>query len=94
MFTIRKERECKVVAHKELPAFLQIRWPYNEVRSNMFFNYEGRWYSLDDFLCVEKDNPLFSDFHGYYGGRYTTGIAVRLDVWGDGDTLTAAQYIQ
>jgi len=56
-----------------------------------FFKYRGNWYHLDEFMRIENNpDSEFSQWHGYSGDSYFSGIVIRISK--DADTYQIGTY--
>lgn len=63
-----------------------------EIDSSYFIKYRNRYYSLDDFMRIEKECPFYSlGYHGYVSDSYFSGVLVKLS--DDGEQYQIALYI-
>jgi len=63
----------------------------DEIDCQSFFRYRKRVYSLDQFMRLNTECPVMSQWHGSCGDSYFSGILIKLS--DDGEQYMVATYI-
>lgn len=56
-----------------------------------FFRYRGCWYHLDQFMHLEKHNPLAHFWDGYLNDTYFSGVVIKISE--DGESYQVGTFI-
>ena len=49
-----------------------------ELEEQSFFKYRGDWYSLSDFLELDKNDTVFEGWDGHHSDSYFSGVLIKV----------------